>query len=134
VFRRMAGPITVQDESQTTVIEDVDTITVPDGTLTEPAPQEAKLDFTSASSIVDEPLIGTINSVNTVFATSQNYLPGLEMVFFEGVRIREDCGDYFRSESGGIGTGFDTITFVDPPRARSGPKGNSVVSIRYVPE
>ncbi len=132
VWRRIASRLTVQDESMTTVVTDVDTITVPDGTLTEPSPNEAELDFTSASQLVVESLIGLINNANTIFATSQSFLPGLEVVWFEGVRVQAP-DDYTRSESGGVGTGFDTITFVDPPRARSAPKDDTVVSIQYVP-
>lgn len=84
--------------------------------------------------VYGEDLIGLVNDVNTVFTTAQPFLPGSEAVFFNGVRQREGAAnDYTRSESGGIGTGFDTITFAIPPRNRPGPKPSDVVYIDYDP-
>lgn len=48
----------------------------------------------------------------TVFVTVQKYVPGDEHVFLNGVLQRAGLGsDYVRSESGGIGSGYDTFTF-----------------------
>ena len=133
VWRRLSSRLTIRDESSTEVVEDADVIVVPDGTLTEPTPGTAEIDFAGgAGALRNELLLGTVNGVNTVFTTPVPFRPGGEVVFFDGVRVQESC-DYFRSESGGIGTGFDTITFVDPPRARTLPKANTLVSIQYVP-
>jgi len=132
IWRRLSTSLTVRELDGTPTITNVDTLTVPNDTLSNPAPGEAQVDFTSADQLVVESLIGTINSVNTVFTTSQDFVPGIEVVWFDGVRMEESC-DYTRSESGGVGTGFDTITFVEAPRARSAPKADSKVAIQYVP-
>lgn len=47
----------------------------------------------------------------TVFTTLFAFLAGTEQVFVNGQRLPEGTC-YARSESGGAGTGFDTITFV----------------------
>jgi hypothetical protein len=55
---------------------------------------------------------GVQNGSNLVFTTSVAFEAGTEAVSFNGVRQTEGVGcDYVRSESGGAGTGFDTITF-----------------------
>lgn len=85
-----------------------------------------------ATRVYGEDLIGLINSANVVFATSQSFVPGTEVVYFNGVRQREGVGnDYVRSESGGTGTGFDTITFAIAPRNRPGSKSSDSVTIDY---
>jgi hypothetical protein len=77
---------------------------------------------------------GLINSVNTVFTTSQDFVPGTETVYYNGVRQREGLSnDYVRSESGGIGTGFDTITLAVAPRDRPGLRPDDVVIVDYDP-
>ena len=94
------------------------------------------LSVTQATSIrvYSETPTGLINDANTVFATSQDFIAGSEAVYFNGVRQREGVGcDYVRSESGGIGTGFDTITFAVAPRDRSGSKPDDNVTIDYDP-
>lgn len=132
-WRPLSSRLTVRDESSNVVVEDVDEIVVPDGTVTEPSGGTAELDFAGGvNALRNEQLLGTVNSVNTVFTTPVPFRPGAEVVFYDGVRVQEGC-DYFRSESGGAGTGFDTITFVDPPRARVAPRADTIVSIQYVP-
>lgn len=82
----------------------------------------------------NEILTGPINSINTVFTTVVAFLPGTEAVYFNGVRQVPSVGnDYTISESGGVGTGYDTITFAVAPRARAGPRQNDRVTIDYTP-
>jgi hypothetical protein len=132
-FRKFSGIQGVRDQSSTVVVQPLDEIVVPDGTLTEPTPGTAELDFAGGvGALRNEQLLGLVDSINTVFATPVSFRPGAEIVFWDGVRVQEGA-DYVRSESGGLGTGFDTITFAVPPRSRSVPKEDSVVSIQYVP-
>jgi hypothetical protein len=66
-----------------------------------------------------ERLIGTKNGVNTVFTTSQKFTRTTgkeEWVYYNGVFQEFGAGnDYTASESGGVGTGFDTITMSVAP-------------------
>lgn len=66
-----------------------------------------------------EKLIGTKNGINTVFTTSQTFTRatgGEELVFWNGVKQTEGAScDYTVSESGGAGTGYDTITMAVAP-------------------
>lgn len=79
-----------------------------------------------------EVLTGAVNGINAVFTTSNDFEPGSEAVYFNGLREFEGAGnDYIRSESGGIGTGYDTITFADIPRSRPGSKPDDRVTIDY---
>lgn len=70
--------------------------------------------------LISQELVGSINGVNTVFSTPRLFLHAgvfLEAVYMRGQRVAEGLGkDYIVSESGGIGAGFDTITFVEAPR------------------
>jgi len=90
---------------------------------------------TAASTrVYGEVLTGAINDSNTVFTTASDFTPGSEAVYFNGVRQREGAGnDYVRSESGGAGTGYDTITFAVAPRDRPGSRPDDVVTIDYDP-
>lgn len=82
----------------------------------------------------NEVLTGTVNSINTVFTTAVDFTPGSQAVYFNGVRQVPGVGnDYTISESGGIGTGYDTITFMVAPRARAGAKLDDIVTIDYDP-
>jgi hypothetical protein len=82
----------------------------------------------------NESLSGTINDANTVFTSSADFEAGSETVYFNGVRQTEGVGcDYVRSESGGVGTGYDTITLTVSPRNRSGAKPDDAVTIDYDP-
>jgi len=66
-----------------------------------------------------EKLIGTKNGVNVVFTTSQKFTRATgkeEWVYHNGVFQEFGVGnDYVASESGGVGTGFDTITMSVAP-------------------
>lgn len=84
--------------------------------------------------VYNEVLAGPINGTNTVFTTSAEFTPGSEAVYFNGVRQTAGAGnDYTISESGGAGTGYDTIIFDVAPRARGGSKPDDRVSIDYTP-
>lgn len=89
---------------------------------------------TTGTRVYNEILAGAINDANTAFTTVDDYIDGGEAVYFNGVRqIEGVSSDYLRSESGGVGTGFDTITFAVPPRDRPGSKPDDVVTIDYDP-
>ncbi len=64
-------------------------------------------------------LIGTIDGVNMVFTTPDFFLnDGTTsiLVYYNGVRLELGAGnDYTLSESGGPGTGFDTVTLPFAP-------------------
>lgn len=64
-------------------------------------------------------LVGTIDGVNQDFKTDPHKFTqetGDQIrVFLNGQRL-VIVDDYTVSESGGVGTGYDTVTFVEPPR------------------
>lgn len=63
-------------------------------------------------------LIGTKNGVNTVFTTPDLFLPETLRVYWAGVRqIEAAASDFTVSESGGAGTGYDTVTMAVAPLA-----------------
>jgi hypothetical protein len=64
-------------------------------------------------------LTGAIDNANQVFTTPDYFDPGSIRVFYNGQRLFE-IDDYAVSESGGIGTGYDTVTLQIAPR--SGPQ------------
>lgn len=74
---------------------------------------------TSIFLLVDQPLAGTQNGVNTVFTTSKKFLRNAnvkEMFYINGIRQKEGIGcDYEVSESVPL-AGFDTITVAYAPR------------------
>jgi hypothetical protein len=66
------------------------------------------------------PLVGIIDGVNVVFATVEPFVnvpPRTIALYLNGVRLSESAGDYASSESGGPGTGYDTVTLIEAPRA-----------------
>lgn len=71
--------------------------------------------------LINEDLLGVKNGVNTVFTTSNFFIhdgSSNEMVYYLGILLSEGVGgDYVVSESGGLGTGYDTITMVLAPLA-----------------
>lgn len=66
-------------------------------------------------------LLGVVNGVNTVFSTPDTFIhDGVtdEAVYVRGQRLLHGAGnDYVASESGGVGTGYDTIVLSIPPQA-----------------
>lgn len=72
------------------------------------------------SSLVTEDLLGTKDGSNLVFTTPSNFIyvasTGWDIsVYLNGQKLREGASrDYTVSESGGIGTGYNTITLVAP--------------------
>jgi len=66
---------------------------------------------------------GLINGANNVFTTGSKFVNGAERMLYNGARLVPGVGeDYTTSESGGVGTGYDTITFVRPTPPRAGDK------------
>ncbi len=60
-------------------------------------------------------LLGTKDAVNKTFTTPEFFDDDSIQVYFNGVRQEKGSGsDYTTSESGGVGTGFDTIVFETP--------------------
>lgn len=61
---------------------------------------------------------GVIDGVNTLFTTSSFFQEDSIAVYYNGQRLRRGASnDYVVSESGGIGTGFDTIDLTFAPRS-----------------
>lgn len=66
----------------------------------------------------EEELSGTRNGVNLVFTTVNKFDPSFIRVYFNGQRLHSGTGnDFTISESGGVGTGYDTVTFSSPELA-----------------
>jgi len=131
-FRKFSGIQIVREVDGSPSIE-ADVLEVSNGTLSEPSPGVARVSTGGgATNLVHEALIGLVNGINKVFTSSAAFLPGKEIVWMDGVSL-EEGSDYARSESGGVGTGFDTITFVSAPVSRVAPRDDSIVSIHYVP-
>lgn len=63
----------------------------------------------------------TPNGVLTTFTISEDYihaLVGREAVFYNGQRLKEGSGnDYVATESGGVGTGYDSIVMAVAPHS-----------------
>jgi len=81
--------------------------------------------------LVGQALLGVKDGTNTVFSTPRPFVRGgeySESVFLRGLRRVEGVGcDYIAMESGGAGTGFDTVVFT------TAPKTNDNLFIDYYP-
>ena len=69
--------------------------------------------------LTNQMLLGDVDGVNTVFTTTRKFLHGGdfdELVYLRGQRRLNGGCDYVASESGGVGTGYDTITFLRAPK------------------
>lgn len=76
---------------------------------------------TAADLVFGEVPSGPVNGTNRAFATAYKFQPGSEAFYFCGVRMVQGAGeDYIISESGGAGTGYDTITVTRPVPPRAG--------------
>jgi hypothetical protein len=77
-------------------------------------------------------LTGAIDSANTTFSTSIPFVhggPSTEKVYFNGILLSEGpSSDYEAVESGGVGTGYDTIEMAFAPI------GGDQLSIDFVPD
>lgn len=74
--------------------------------------------------------IGAIDGVNLTFTTPEKFIqvaPLVIRVYRNGQR-QAQVGDYTVSESGGFGTGYDTITFVAGAKIKVG----TVIRVDYV--
>ena len=87
----------------------------------------ANMGVQEANLIWEEELSGIKNSSNLVFTTANKFVLGTLRVYFNGQRLHSGIeNDYAVSESGGVGTGYDTVTFTSPELA---PKpGESVLA------
>lgn len=72
------------------------------------------------SRFFQQTLAGAIDDVNVTFVTSLKFVssgPSKEALFYNGAQLEPGAGnDYTVSESGGPGTGFDTVTMLFAPR------------------
>lgn len=73
----------------------------------------------SSTYLTNQPLLGVINGINTTFTTGSKFVHDAlrpEQVYLRGKRLREGAGnDYLAAESGGAGTGYDTIVLAQAP-------------------
>ena len=61
-------------------------------------------------------LAGAKNGVNLAYTAPEFFLEDTERVYRNGSRLKRGIGcDYVTSESGGGGTGFDTVTLLQSP-------------------
>lgn len=66
----------------------------------------------------NEEISGLKNGVNLVFTTAYAFEVNSLRVYLNGQRLRAGAGnDFSVSESGGLGTGYDTLTFASPELA-----------------
>lgn len=93
-------------------------------------PMDSQLGSASGGRYFQQPLIATLNP--RVFTTSVNFKHGgvdAEVLMYNGQRLKGGLGnDYVALESGGPGSGYDTISLEFDPR----PSSNW--SIDYVPD
>lgn len=72
-------------------------------------------------------LTPTPNGANRTFSTGEEFLPDVVELYHNGRRLQQavefgnaNDGDFYVTESGGIGTGYDTVIFVSfSPVSRS---------------
>ena len=86
-----------------------------------PGLEKLRLDITPA---------GLIDGSNPTFTTPEIFVqvsPLVIRVYRNGQR-QTLAGDYGVSESGGVGTGYDTVTFI----GKATPKTGSVVRVDYI--
>lgn len=81
-----------------------------------------------AEFVAGEVPAGAIDGANRVFTTATTFTPTTLSVYRNG-QLQTKGSDYTISESGGAGTGFDTVTFAVPCT----PKTGGVVLVNYVP-
>ncbi len=93
-------------------------------------PMDAETGSSEGGRYFQQPLISTLNP--RIFNTSVAFKHGgvdTEVLLYNGQRLKEGVGhDYVASESGGVGSGYDTITLEFDPRP------NSNWFIDYVPD
>jgi len=77
-----------------------------------------RLTDSGGNEVCGESPSGTKDGVNAIFTTANDFRETSLKVYFNGIRQAQGTGcDYEVSESGGVGTGFDTITVAVPPRS-----------------
>lgn len=85
---------------------------------------------TLANLRLDVAPIGPIDGTNLVFTTPEKFVQVVPLVIrvYRNGQRQALGGDYTVSESGGIGTGYDTITFVAGAKI----KLSTVIRVDYV--
>jgi hypothetical protein len=77
-------------------------------------------DFSALKTREGVPLLGIKNGVNVTFTTPEPFVqsPNLNIkVYLNGQRLWNGSGnDYVVAESGGPGTGYDTVVLAVPPK------------------
>lgn len=74
--------------------------------------------------------VGSVDGVNTIFTTTEFFCqdpPDYQIKVFRNGQMQTLDGDYTVSESGGVGTGFDTVTF----EVACTPKGGEILRFDY---
>jgi hypothetical protein len=62
---------------------------------------------------------GDKDGLNTSYTTPDFFVDGTLRLYINGQRLLQGGSDDFTtSESGGVGTGFDTVTIAYPPRLK----------------
>lgn len=61
------------------------------------------------------PLTGPINGANQTYTTPDKFNPTAQAVYYNGQRLSLTL-DYSIAESGGPGTGYDTVNFLVTPK------------------
>lgn len=93
---------------------------------------EARLGGAGGGRYYKQTLGGAINGANTTFTTTVAFVHGgvgTEKLYYNGVLLEEGLGcDYEAQESGGAGTGFDTIEMLFTPKA------GDKLAIDFVPD
>lgn len=118
--------ILVEDDGVNVFIEDDEVTLVEVGEQGPPG-----IDGIDGSTLlVDRSLTGIIDGINKVFVTADLFIRNStfrEALYVRGLRRNEGIGcDYLATESGGSGTGYDTITLAKAPKT-----GDSIVIDYY---
>lgn len=88
---------------------------------------------TTGQYLTNRPLAGALDKANRVFTTLESFLPDTFTLTHNGRRLERagipmpSSGDYHLSESGGAGSGFDTVTIL-----RFSPSSRSKLYADYV--
>ncbi len=80
-----------------------------------------------------EALSGPFDGFGTVYTTAETFVhlpPGITIqLYFNGLRQRQGSGlDFTVAESGGVGTGYDTILLASPPHDLGAPHVDNVTA------
>jgi hypothetical protein len=74
---------------------------------------------------------GLVNGINKTFSTAAKFIPGSQVVFFNGQRLQPGAGNDYQISESVLGAGYDTITLEVAPRSRPGPRVDDQVVLDY---